>query len=117
VPAAACACSAEHLIRSSRHIVQDRPLRSVPWADIPELSMYVGCCPAAWLQSGYSRGGTALILGAVGTRSSTRQAETDRRLAVSLTPQQATNDVDRDRMEHLVGRVKWFKAWLKLQAS
>jgi hypothetical protein len=36
----------------------------VGWADIPGLSMCVGCCSAAWLQSwlGYSPGGTALIL-------------------------------------------------------
>jgi hypothetical protein len=38
------------LIRSSRHIVQHRPMRSVPWADIPELSTRDQCCPAAWQQ-------------------------------------------------------------------
>ena len=41
----------EHLIRRSGQAVQDRPLRSVGWADIPELSTCVGCCSAAWLQS------------------------------------------------------------------
>ena len=40
----------EHLIRRSGHIVQDRPLRSVCWADIPELSVRVRRCPAAWQQ-------------------------------------------------------------------
>ena len=38
-------------IRRSGQAVQDRPLRSVGWADIPELSTCVGCCSAAWLQS------------------------------------------------------------------
>ena len=32
----------EHLIRRSRHIVQDRPSLSVCWADIPELSVRTG---------------------------------------------------------------------------
>jgi hypothetical protein len=38
-------------IRRSGHIVQDRPLRSVRWAEIPELYPYVGCYSAVWLQS------------------------------------------------------------------
>jgi hypothetical protein len=38
------------LIRRSGHIVQDRPLRSVRWADIPQLSVWDAPCPAAWLQ-------------------------------------------------------------------
>jgi hypothetical protein len=38
------------LIRRLRHIVQDRPLRSVRWADIPQLSTPDRCCPAAWQQ-------------------------------------------------------------------
>jgi hypothetical protein len=41
----------EHLIRRSGHIVQDRPLRSVPWTDIPQLSAWDASCPAAWQQS------------------------------------------------------------------
>jgi hypothetical protein len=39
------------LIRRSGQAVQDRPLRSVRWADIPQLSVRDRCCPAAWLQS------------------------------------------------------------------
>jgi len=42
--------AAEHLFRSSRHIVQDRPSRSVPWAEIPQLSTRDQRCPAAWQQ-------------------------------------------------------------------
>jgi hypothetical protein len=38
------------LLRSSRHIVQDRPLWSVRWADIPQLSRRVRCCPPSWQQ-------------------------------------------------------------------
>jgi hypothetical protein len=38
------------LIRRSRHIVQDRPSRSVCWADIPELSARDRRCLAAWQQ-------------------------------------------------------------------
>jgi hypothetical protein len=38
------------LIRSSRHIVQDHSSRSVPWADIPQLSTQDRRCPAAWQQ-------------------------------------------------------------------
>jgi hypothetical protein len=38
------------LIRRSGHIVQDRPLRSVCWADIPQLSARDASCPAAWQQ-------------------------------------------------------------------
>ena len=38
------------LIRSSRHIVQDRPLWSVRWADIPQLSIRGWCCPPPWQQ-------------------------------------------------------------------
>jgi hypothetical protein len=45
----------EHLIRRSRHIVQDRPLPSVCWADIPELSARDRRCPAAWQQYGAVR--------------------------------------------------------------
>jgi hypothetical protein len=41
----------EHLIRRSGHTVQDRLVWSVYWADIPQLSRCVGCCPPAWLQS------------------------------------------------------------------
>jgi hypothetical protein len=40
----------EHLIRSSGHIVQDRPLQSVRWADIPQLSIRGRCCPPSWQQ-------------------------------------------------------------------
>jgi len=39
------------LIRRSGQVVQDRLSPVVGWADIPELSTCVGCCPAAWLQS------------------------------------------------------------------
>jgi multidrug transporter EmrE-like cation transporter len=43
------------LIRRNRHIVQDRPSRSVCWADIPQLTARDGCCPTArqqyWQQS------------------------------------------------------------------
>jgi hypothetical protein len=38
------------LIRRSGHIVQDRPLRSLRWADIPQLSAWDAPCPAAWQQ-------------------------------------------------------------------
>jgi hypothetical protein len=38
------------LIRRSGHIVQNRPLRSVCWADIPALSAQDRRCPAAWQQ-------------------------------------------------------------------
>jgi hypothetical protein len=31
--------------------------------------------------------------------------------------EQMTNDVDRDTMEHVAGRTRWFNAGLKLQAS
>src|SRR5215469_4108102 len=37
-------------IRSSGHIVQGRLLRSLRWADIPQLSVWDAPCPAAWLQ-------------------------------------------------------------------
>jgi hypothetical protein len=40
----------EHQIRRSRHIVQARPLRSLCWADIPQLSTRDRRCPAAWQQ-------------------------------------------------------------------
>jgi hypothetical protein len=40
-----------HPIRRSRHIVQDCPLRSVRWADIPQLSVRDRRCPAAWRRS------------------------------------------------------------------
>ena len=43
-------CLVEHLIRRSGHIVQDRPLPVVGWADIPELSAQDRHCPAAWQQ-------------------------------------------------------------------
>jgi hypothetical protein len=36
------------LIRRLRHIVQDCPSRSVPWADILQLSTRDQRCPAAW---------------------------------------------------------------------
>jgi hypothetical protein len=39
------------LIRRSRQVVQDCLLRSVRWADIPQLSTRNRCCPAAWQQS------------------------------------------------------------------
>jgi hypothetical protein len=38
------------LIRRSGQVVQDRPLRSVRWADIPELSARASRCLAAWQQ-------------------------------------------------------------------
>ena len=38
----------EHLIRSSGQVVQDRPLRFVCWADIPELSIRAWRCPPSW---------------------------------------------------------------------
>jgi hypothetical protein len=38
------------LIRRSGQVVQDRPLRSVCWADIPQLSARDRHCPAAWKQ-------------------------------------------------------------------
>jgi hypothetical protein len=38
------------LLRRSRHIVQDPPLRSVRWADIPALPARDRRCPAAWQQ-------------------------------------------------------------------
>ena len=38
------------LIRGSRHIVQDIPLPSLCWADIPQLSVQDRCCLAAWQQ-------------------------------------------------------------------
>ena len=38
------------LIRRSGHIVQDRPLRSLRWADIPLMSAWDAPCPAAWQQ-------------------------------------------------------------------
>jgi hypothetical protein len=38
-------------IRRSGHIVQDRLLRSLRWADIPQLSVWDAPCSAAWLQS------------------------------------------------------------------
>ena len=44
------------LIRRSEHIVQDRPSRSVCWADIPELSVRDRRCPAAWQQSSERNG-------------------------------------------------------------
>jgi len=37
-------------IRRNRHIVQDRPLQSVRWTDIPQLSARDAPCLAAWLQ-------------------------------------------------------------------
>ena len=37
----------EHLLRRSRHIVQNRPLPSVCWADIPQLSAQDGRCPSS----------------------------------------------------------------------
>jgi hypothetical protein len=37
-------------IRRNRRIVQDRPLLSVRWADIPQLSTRDEGCPAAWQQ-------------------------------------------------------------------
>jgi hypothetical protein len=38
------------LIRRSGRVVQKRPLRSVRWADIPQLSAQGERCPAAWQQ-------------------------------------------------------------------
>ena len=40
----------EHLIRRSGHIVQDRPMWSIRWADIPALSVGCRCCPPPWQQ-------------------------------------------------------------------
>jgi hypothetical protein len=40
----------EHLIRRSGRIVQNRPLWSLRWADIPQLSAWDAPCPAAWQQ-------------------------------------------------------------------
>jgi hypothetical protein len=45
-----CNPNCNHQIRRSRHIVQDRLLRSVRWADIPQLSARDRRCPAAWQQ-------------------------------------------------------------------
>jgi hypothetical protein len=42
--------SRHHLIRRSRHFVQDRLLRSLRWADIPQLPAWDAPCPAAWQQ-------------------------------------------------------------------
>ena len=39
-----------HLIRRSGQVVQDRPSLVVGWADISQLSTYIGRCPAAWQQ-------------------------------------------------------------------
>jgi predicted ATPase len=50
------------LIRGGEHIVQDRSSPFISWAGIPELSTCFGRRPAAWLQCGYNRVGTALIL-------------------------------------------------------
>ena len=63
--ARAC-CSGEHLIRRSRHIVQDHPSWSAHWADIPDLSVRVSRCrgvcrpgsasaAAGWHLAGLSR--------------------------------------------------------------
>lgn len=38
------------LIRRNGRTVQDRPLRSVRWADFPELSARDRRCPATWQQ-------------------------------------------------------------------
>jgi hypothetical protein len=38
------------LIRRNRHTVQNWPLRSVRWADTPQLSIWDRRCPAAWQQ-------------------------------------------------------------------
>jgi len=38
------------LIRRNRHILQERPLPSMRWADIPQLSTRDQRCPAAWQQ-------------------------------------------------------------------
>ncbi len=47
-----CPCRSHVLLsRWSWHVVQDRPLRAVSWADIPDLSVRVRRCPAAWQQS------------------------------------------------------------------
>jgi hypothetical protein len=40
----------DHQIRRNRHIVQERPLPSMRWADIPELSTRDRRCPRAWQQ-------------------------------------------------------------------
>lgn len=42
--------AAEPQIRRSGHIVQDRLLRSLRGAEIPQLSVWDAPCPAAWLQ-------------------------------------------------------------------
>ena len=43
--------STDLLIRRSGHFVQDRPLQSLRWADIPQLSVWAAPCPVAWQQS------------------------------------------------------------------
>src|SRR5689334_15380148 len=54
--ASLCGCVAvtsavnDHLLRRSGHIVQDRPLRSLCWGDIPHLPMPGGGCPPSWQQ-------------------------------------------------------------------
>ena len=40
----------DHQIRRHRQVVQDRPSLAVCWADIPQLSVPVRRCPAAWQQ-------------------------------------------------------------------
>ena len=40
----------DHLFRRSGHIVQDRPVVAMRWADIPDLSARIRCCPSAWQQ-------------------------------------------------------------------
>jgi hypothetical protein len=40
----------DHLLRRSGQVVQDRPSPVVGWADIPGLSTFVRCRPAAWQQ-------------------------------------------------------------------
>jgi hypothetical protein len=40
----------DHQIRRSGHILRGRPLRSLSWADIPQLSAWDAPCPAAWQQ-------------------------------------------------------------------
>jgi hypothetical protein len=66
------------LIRRSRHIVQDRPSRSVCWADIPELSARDSRCPTAWQQYWQQSRRTAMILDRLLFRPDISQVAADR---------------------------------------
>ncbi len=47
---AVTAAVSDHLLRRSGQAVQDRPLRSEGWADIPGLSIRGKRCPPSWQQ-------------------------------------------------------------------